>query len=181
VQSCSSWRLGTSPTRDIGSPHEAGTCRRTSAKRAMPRRMGRRKPRPRHRVRNAPFTIGMAKCFPAARVTGSDYWSRKWEYSQSVCEGNATIEGVAERVNFQKARASALPFEAGSFDVAVSNLVFHEVSDTNDKREVIKEALRVVRKGGMFAFQDLFQKRAYATSRSCSKQSGLGYRTRRVS
>jgi ubiquinone/menaquinone biosynthesis C-methylase UbiE len=69
---------------------------------------------------------------------------------------------VADRVNFQKASASALPFEVGSFDAAVSNLVFHEVSDTKDKRDLIEEALRVVRKGGAFAFQDLFlAKRLY--------------------
>ena len=110
---------------------------------------------------NAALTIGMAKRFPAARVTGIDYWGGKWEYSQAVCERNATIEGVANRVNFQKASALALPFEAGSFDAAVSNLVFHEVSDANDKRELIKEALRVVRKVGAFAFQDLFWKRVY--------------------
>jgi len=110
---------------------------------------------------NAPLTIGMAKRFPAARVTGVDYWAGKWEYSRAVCERNATIEGVANRVNFQKASASALPFEAGSFDAVVSNLVFHEVSDTINKREVIKEALRVVKKGGAFAFQDLFRKRVY--------------------
>ena len=109
---------------------------------------------------NAPLTIGLAKRFPAALVTGIDYWGGRWEYSQAVCERNATIEGVADRVTFQKASASALPFEAGSFDAAVSNLVFHEVSDANDKRELIKEALRVVRKGGAFAFQDLFGKRS---------------------
>jgi SAM-dependent methyltransferase len=105
---------------------------------------------------NAALTIYVAKRFPNARVTGIDYWGGKWEYSRDVCERNATIEGVADRVNFQKASASALPFEAGSFDAAVSNLVFHEVSDTKDKRDLIEEALRVVRKGGAFAFQDLF-------------------------
>jgi ubiquinone/menaquinone biosynthesis C-methylase UbiE len=66
---------------------------------------------------------------------------------------------VANRVTFQKASASALPFEAASFDAVVSNLVFHEVSDANDKRDLIEEALRVVRKGGAFAFQDLFLKK----------------------
>ncbi|MGA3360207.1 MAG: methyltransferase domain-containing protein [Halobacteriota archaeon] len=105
---------------------------------------------------NAALTICVAKRFPTARVTGIDYWGGKWEYSRAVCERNATIEGVADRVNFQKASASALPFEAGSFDAAVSNLVFHEVSDTKEKRDLIEEALRVVRKGGAFAFQDLF-------------------------
>jgi ubiquinone/menaquinone biosynthesis C-methylase UbiE len=59
-------------------------------------------------------------------------------------------------VEFQKASASKLPFEDGYFDAAVSNLCFHEVADTKDKREVIREALRVVKKGGKFAFQDLF-------------------------
>jgi len=110
---------------------------------------------------NAALTIGMAVRFPTARVTGIDCWGKKWEYSRAVCERNAAIEGVGDRVNFQKASASALPFEAGSFDAVVSNLVFHEVSDTNDKQEVIKEALRVVRKGGAFAFQDLFRKRVF--------------------
>jgi ubiquinone/menaquinone biosynthesis C-methylase UbiE len=79
-----------------------------------------------------------------------------------VCERNAESEGVADRMNFQKASAFALPFEDESFDAAVSNLVFHEVRDTLDKREVIREALRVVKKGGKFAFQDLFLiKRVY--------------------
>nr|WP_231551485.1 class I SAM-dependent methyltransferase [Methanobacterium sp. SMA-27] len=65
-------------------------------------------------------------------------------------------------MTFQKATASDLPFENNYFDAAVSNLVFHEVQDTKDKRDVIKEALRVVKKGGTFAFQDLFhEKRIY--------------------
>jgi len=59
-------------------------------------------------------------------------------------------------MTFQKASASALPFEDGLFDAAVSNFVFHEVRDAPDKQDVIQEALRVVRKGGKFAFQDLF-------------------------
>jgi SAM-dependent methyltransferase len=111
---------------------------------------------------NAPLTIKIAKRFPNARVTGIDYWGGAWEYSKSVCQKNAKIEGVADRVRFQKASASKLPFEDESFDAAVSNLVFHEVKDAKDKRDVIKEALRVVKKGGKFAFQDLFlDKRVY--------------------
>jgi SAM-dependent methyltransferase len=111
---------------------------------------------------NAPLTIRLAKKFPRAHVTGIDYWRGKWEYSRSVCERNAEIEGVAGRVKFQKASASTLPFKDEFFDAAVSNLVFHEVDDAKDKRDVIKEALRVVKKGGKFAFQDLFLvKRVY--------------------
>jgi ubiquinone/menaquinone biosynthesis C-methylase UbiE len=37
----------------------------------------------------------------------------------------------------------------------VSNLVFHSVADAKDKTHLLKEALRVVKKGGKFCFQDL--------------------------
>jgi len=105
---------------------------------------------------NGALTIKLAQKCTKARVIGIDYWGKKWEYSKNTCEENAKIEGVSERVTFQKASAVSLPFDDGHFDAAVSNFVFHEVSDAKDKREVIREALRVVRKGGAFAFQDEF-------------------------
>jgi SAM-dependent methyltransferase len=105
---------------------------------------------------NAALAVKVAKKFPKSRVTGVDYWGSNWEYSRSVCEENSRIEGVSDRVDFKKASASSLPFENESFDAAVSNLVFHEVKDADDKRNVIKEALRILKKGGQFAFQDLF-------------------------
>ncbi len=105
---------------------------------------------------NGPLTIALAQRHPDGRVTGIDTWGTAWDYSQAVCERNAEAAGVAARTDFQKASASALPFETGGFDAAVSNFVFHEVYDAQDKREVVREALRVVKKGGSFAFQDLF-------------------------
>ena len=105
---------------------------------------------------NAPLAILIARKYPHAEVTGIDYWGQAWEYAKGVCERNAAIEGVAERVTFQQSSASRLPFGDETFDVVVSNLVFHEVRDASDKRQVIKEALRVVRKGGWCVFQDLF-------------------------
>lgn len=105
---------------------------------------------------NGSLTIQLAKRYPKAHVTGIDYWGSRWEYSKAICEKNANIEDVASRVAFQKASAAALPFEDETFDAAVSNLVFHEVGDVGDKRELLKEALRVVKWDGAFAFQDLF-------------------------
>jgi ubiquinone/menaquinone biosynthesis C-methylase UbiE len=108
------------------------------------------------------LTIKLAKNFPNALVTGIDYWGGKWEYSKDKCEKNAQIAGVAERTVFQKASAAKLPFADESFDAVVSNFVFHEVQDVIDKREAIKEALRVLKKGRVFVFQDLFLwKRVY--------------------
>jgi len=105
---------------------------------------------------NGALTLRLAQKYPAAQITGLDFWGKNWDYSKQVCEQNARIAGVAERTVFQKASASALPFADGSFDLAVSNLTFHEVSDAADKRQVLREALRVVKPGGKFAFQDLF-------------------------
>ncbi len=53
-----------------------------------------------------------------------------------------------------------MEFADGTFDAAVSNLVFHEVRSAKDKRDVVKEALRVVKKGGVFSFQDMFSQKA---------------------
>ena len=105
---------------------------------------------------NGALSIKLGKKFPQAKVIGIDYWGKRWEYSKRACENNAKAEGVIENVKFQKASAAALPFEDGHFDAAVSNFVFHEVTDVKDKREVIREALRVVKKGGKFAFHDVF-------------------------
>ncbi|MCX6027597.1 MAG: class I SAM-dependent methyltransferase [Chloroflexi bacterium] len=111
---------------------------------------------------NGPLTIALAKTFPRAQVTGIDLWGAGWEYAQSVCEQNAQAEAVAERVTFRRASAASLPFEDGVFDAAVSNLVFHEVQGVAERTVLLEEALRVVKKGGPFAFQDLFLwKRAY--------------------
>lgn len=90
------------------------------------------------------------------KISGIDYWGSLWGYSQEKCEQLAKDYNVSDRVIFERASASALPFEDESFDFVISNMVFHEVADTKDKRKVIKEALRVLKKGGVFVFQDLF-------------------------
>jgi SAM-dependent methyltransferase len=105
---------------------------------------------------NGPLTIALAARHPKAHATGIDSWGKAWDYSKAVCGRNAEALGVAGRTDFQRASASALPFDDELFDAVVSNFVFHEVSDAKDKRELIKEALRVIKKGGHFAFQDLF-------------------------
>jgi SAM-dependent methyltransferase len=105
---------------------------------------------------NGPLTIALAQRHPHGHVTGIDTWVKAWDYSKAVCERNAEAAGVAGQTDFEKASASALPFEDEVFDAVISNFVFHDVSDTKDKRALVREALRVLKKGGSFAFQDLF-------------------------
>ena len=110
---------------------------------------------------NAALTIALAKKYPQASIVGIDDWGKGWGYSQSDCQYNARLEGVEPRTTFQKGSAASLPFPDGTFDAVVSNLVFHEVPGAIDKRALIREALRVVRKGGTFVFQDLFLIESY--------------------
>jgi ubiquinone/menaquinone biosynthesis C-methylase UbiE len=105
---------------------------------------------------NGALTIKLAQKYAKAHIIGIDCWGKNWEYLKSTCERNAEIEGVSERVTFQKASAVSLPFDDEYFDAVVSNFVFHMVDYSKDKRELIREALRVVKKGGRFSFQDEF-------------------------
>lgn len=107
------------------------------------------------------LSIMLAKKYSAAHITGVDYWGGSWCFNKAQCEENASIEGVKGQIEFRQASASSLPFPDETFDIAVSNLVFHEVKDSKNKRGLIKEALRVVKKGGFFVFQDLLQLTPY--------------------
>jgi SAM-dependent methyltransferase len=105
------------------------------------------------------LVIKVAKKYPEAIIIGVDLWGMEWDYNKEQCQKNAVLEGVPDRIEFLKGTASKLPFEDESFDAVVSNFTFHEVQDTKNKRELIKEALRIVKKGGSFAFHDLFYRK----------------------
>jgi ubiquinone/menaquinone biosynthesis C-methylase UbiE len=110
---------------------------------------------------NGVLTIKLAQKFPKAQVVGMDYWGKNWEYSQAVCEANARTAQVADRVRFVKGDAASLEFDDASFAAVVSNLTFHEVKSAPQKREVVREALRVLQPGGRFAFVDYFHDSQY--------------------
>jgi len=105
---------------------------------------------------NASFLIKLAKKYPDAELTGIDYWEGMWDYTKEKCENNIKNAGIKNKTVFIKGSAADLPFKNSSFDLAVSNFVFHEVKDKKNKTDIIKEALRVVKKGGRFVFHDLF-------------------------
>src|SRR5262249_25441799 len=76
---------------------------------------------------NGVLAIQLAQQNDQAEVVGIDYWGEDWEYSKNVCEKNAELGGVEQRVRFQKGDAAQLEFASDTFDGAVSNLTFHEV------------------------------------------------------
>ena len=110
---------------------------------------------------SGPVAILLALKYPECSVKGIDFWGEPWSYSKEVCDRNAEIEGVSGRVSFERASAVDLPFGDGEFDAVLSNFVFHAIK-FHDRMELIAEALRVLRDGGAFAFQDLFNDDYYS-------------------
>ncbi|MBK9924740.1 MAG: class I SAM-dependent methyltransferase [Anaerolineales bacterium] len=125
---------------------------------------------------NGVLTVKLAQQNKEAEIVGMDYWGADWEYSKSICEKNAKLGDVESRVRFQKGDAASLDFATGEFDGAVSNLTFHEVRSVADKRLVLREALRVVKLGGAFAFVDYFYEEKYYGASSELKKylQGMG-------
>ena len=110
---------------------------------------------------SGPVAILLAQKYPASLVKGIDYWGEPWTYSRQKCVSNADIEDVSIRVSFERASAVDLPFSDGEFDAVLSNFVFHGIK-FQDRTQLIAEALRVLRDGGAFAFQDLFNDQYYS-------------------
>ena len=115
---------------------------------------------------NGVLAVKLAQQHLELEVVGIDYWGKDWEYSKRVCEKNAQLVHVASRVHFQKGDAAALDFADNTFDGVVSNLTFHEVKSVADKREVVREALRVVKPEGASTFVDYFYGKRYYGSAS---------------
>jgi len=107
------------------------------------------------------LTISLAKKFVSAKIVGLDFWGNNWDYSKKQCDINAKSLGVSKNIDFIKGSASKLPFNDGTFDLVVSNMTFHKVYDSKEKTTPIFEALRVLKKGSVFAFQDLFLLKSY--------------------
>jgi len=107
------------------------------------------------------LAVKLARRYPQARITGLDFWGAAWAYGKAQCERNAALEGVGSQTEFMQGSAFSLPFADGAFDLVVSNMTFHEVKGVTDKRGLVREALRVLRPGGAFVFQDLFLLRSY--------------------
>ncbi len=107
------------------------------------------------------LTITCAKKFPMAQVTGIDYWGTDFKYTQAQCESNARVENV-ENVSFLRGNAVKLDFPDESVDAVVSNYVYHNIGSVKNKQELLLETLRVLKKGGCFAFHDfMLNKRFY--------------------
>jgi arsenite methyltransferase len=105
-----------------------------------------------------------AERVPNGRAVGADLWLARDQSgnSQASTERNAELEGVSDRVDLVYADACDLPFEPGTFDVVVSNLVFHNLDGDGGRNRALREAVRVLRPGGQLRIADFFAGRYVA-------------------
>lgn len=101
------------------------------------------------------LTTCCALHYGKAKVVGVDAWKNPNEVSQQLCDYNAKAEEVDKRVTFQQESLAKLSFEDEKFDAVISNMGLHKAS--GDKREMIKEAIRVLKPGGAFCLEDNFR------------------------
>jgi len=75
-----------------------------------------------------------------------DYWGAVYTYSKALCEKNAVSEGVASRCVFQHGDAKQLDFPDESFDVVISNYVYHNVmgADMQKLRDMGYQDVRLI-------------------------------------
>jgi SAM-dependent methyltransferase len=96
---------------------------------------------------------------PRGSVTGVDITPEQLAKAERLAFG--------ERIGFHLARIEELPFEDGSFDVAISNGV---VNLSPDKRRAFAEAARVLRPGGRLALADIVTERQIAPRTTCQAE-----------
>ncbi len=100
---------------------------------------------------------------PHGRAVGVDIWSGKDQSGNAIdaTTRNAEVEGVADRVELKTADMRDLPLGDGSFDLIVSNVAIHNISDAAGRERAIDEAWRVLRPGGRLLIADISNSRQY--------------------
>ncbi|MCL6442423.1 MAG: class I SAM-dependent methyltransferase [Alicyclobacillus sp.] len=106
----------------------------------------------------------VAKRLKSGKAVGMDIWSKRdvSGNDRSVTMKNAEIEGVAERIEIVDGDARRMQFEDNSFDAVASSLVLHNISNREERRQAVREILRVLKPGGRFAILDFQRIKEYA-------------------
>ena len=106
------------------------------------------------------LSVACAKRNPQAHILGIDPWGPEYAaFCKELCEKNAVAEGV-NNAEFRHGNAVKLDFPDETFDAVTSNYVYHNISGKS-KQALLRETLRVLKKGGTFAIHDIMSKSRY--------------------
>jgi SAM-dependent methyltransferase len=108
--------------------------------------------------------IGAAKRLKTGKATGIDIWNQQdlSGNSADAVKQNAKIEGVNDRVRIETGDARKLVYPDGNYDVVMSTLAIHNISEKEDRDTAIREMWRVLKPGGRLLIYDIFHTGAYA-------------------
>jgi ubiquinone/menaquinone biosynthesis C-methylase UbiE len=112
------------------------------------------------------FLIGAAKRLSTGRAVGIDKWQQE-DLSGNNREGtlrNATIEGVADKVDVHTGDARKLPFPDASFDVVLSSMALHNIYNAGERQIALREIARVLAPGGRVLIVDIRHTSTYAAT-----------------
>lgn len=103
--------------------------------------------------------ISAAKRLVTGKAVGVDIWDSRDQagnHPENTFK-NAQLEDVADRIEIRKSDARELPFEDHTFDVVLSNKVFHNITNREERKRAILEMARVLKPGGWLGIIDSFQ------------------------
>lgn len=112
------------------------------------------------------FLIGAAKRLKTGRAVGIDLWQAE-DLSGNTPAGtlnNATIEGVADKVEVHTGDARKLPFDDASFNVVLSSMALHNIYNAGERQTAVREIARVLKSGGRVLIVDVRHTRQYAAT-----------------
>jgi arsenite methyltransferase len=119
------------------------------------------------------FLVEAARHLTSGSAVGIDVWSQKdqWHNTPGAAIANARRAGVASRVHVNDADARHLPFPDATFDVVTSSLVIHNIPGREQRDQVLREVVRVLKPGGRVLIVDLAHTAHYASQ---LRAAGLG-------
>ena len=112
------------------------------------------------------FLIGAAKRLKTGRAVGIDLWQAE-DLSGNTAAGtlnNATIEGVADKVEVHTGDARKLPFDDASFNVVLSSMALHNIYNADERQTAVREIARVLKSGGRVLILDVRHTNQYAAT-----------------
>ena len=110
------------------------------------------------------MVVGAAKRLPHGKAVGIDIWQAEDQSDnhQDAALYNASLEGVADRIEVQTADMRQLPFPDQSFDAIVSHWAVHNLYSVDERATALAEINRVLKTDGRVILADIEHHTEYA-------------------
>jgi ubiquinone/menaquinone biosynthesis C-methylase UbiE len=107
---------------------------------------------------------GAAKRLTKGKAIGIDIWSSEDLSNNTAAKAraNAVAEGVADKIEIRNENICSTTFQEGQFDVILSNLCLHNISDKNERQRACREIGRILKPKGVALISDFIHTGEYS-------------------